>query len=64
MTSDEGAAVIDAPGAPSVPDILVRVEHVAKAFGPTQALRDCSFELRAGEVHVLPGRTARARARW
>jgi hypothetical protein len=34
VTSDEGAAVIDAPGAPSVPDILVRVEHVAKAFGP------------------------------
>ncbi|HEX3311728.1 MAG TPA: ATP-binding cassette domain-containing protein, partial [Streptosporangiaceae bacterium] len=55
MTSDEGAAVIDAPGAPSVPDILVRVEHVAKAFGPTQALRDCSFELRAGEVHALVG---------
>ena len=55
MTSDEGAAVIDAPGAPSVPDILVRVEHVAKAFGPTQALRDCSFELRAGEVHALAG---------
>jgi methionine synthase II (cobalamin-independent) len=43
VTSDEGAAVIDAPGAPSVPDILVRVEHVAKAFGPTQALKDCSF---------------------
>ncbi len=55
VTSDEGAAVIDAPGAPSVPDILVRVERVAKAFGPTQALRDCSFELRAGEVHVLAG---------
>jgi ABC-type sugar transport system ATPase subunit len=55
VTSDEGAAVIDAPGAPSVPDILVRVEHVAKAFGPTQALRDCSFELRAGEVHALAG---------
>src|SRR6201990_2407908 len=55
VTSDEGAAVIDAPGAPSVPDILVRVEHVAKAFGPTRALRDCSFELRAGEVHALVG---------
>ena len=55
MTPDEGAAVIDAPGAPSVPEILVRVEHVAKAFGATQALRDCSFELRAGEVHALAG---------
>ena len=55
MTSDEGAVVVDAPGAPSAPDILVRVEHVAKAFGATQALRDCSFELRAGEVHALVG---------
>jgi ABC-type sugar transport system ATPase subunit len=55
VTSGEGAAVIDAPDAPSMPDILVRVEHMAKAFGATQALRDCSFELRAGEVHVLVG---------
>ena len=55
MTTDEGAAVVDAPGAPSAPDVLVRVEHLAKAFGATQALRDCSFELRAGEVHALVG---------
>jgi ABC-type sugar transport system ATPase subunit len=55
MTTDEEAAIIDAPGSPSAPDVLVRVEHVAKAFGATQALRDCSFELRAGEVHVLVG---------
>ena len=51
----EDAAVVDAPGAPSAPEVLVRVEHVAKAFGATQALRDCSFELRAGEVHALAG---------
>jgi ABC-type sugar transport system ATPase subunit len=55
MTTGEGAALVDAPGAPSAPDVLVRVEHVAKAFGATQALRDCSFELRAGEVHALVG---------
>ena len=55
MTTGEGAAVIAAPGAATVPDILVRVEHAAKAFGATQALRDCSFDLRAGEVHVLVG---------
>ncbi len=55
MTTGEGAAVVDAPGAPSAPDVLVRVEHLAKAFGATQALRDCSFELRAGEVHALVG---------
>lgn len=35
--------------------VLVRVEGMAKAFGATQALRDCSFELRAGEVHALVG---------
>jgi ABC-type sugar transport system ATPase subunit len=28
---------------------------MAKAFGPTQALRNCSFELRAGEVHCIVG---------
>jgi ABC-type sugar transport system ATPase subunit len=55
VTTGEGAAVVDAPGAPNAPDVIVRVEHVAKAFGATQALRDCSFELRAGEVHALVG---------
>ena len=55
MTAGEDAVVVDVPGAPSAPEVLVRVEHVAKAFGPTQALRDCSFELRAGEVHALAG---------
>jgi ABC-type sugar transport system ATPase subunit len=55
VTPDEGAVALDAPGAPGTPDILVRVENVAKAFGATQALRDCSFALRAGEVHALAG---------
>jgi ABC-type sugar transport system ATPase subunit len=55
VTTGEGATVVDATGAPSAPDVLVRVEHLAKAFGATQALRDCSFELRAGEVHALVG---------
>ena len=55
MTTGEGAAVVDALGAPAAVDVLVRVDHVAKAFGATQALRDCSFELRAGEVHALVG---------
>jgi len=41
----------DAPGTGP----LLRVAGMAKAFGPTQALRDCSFELRPAEVHALVG---------
>src|SRR5439155_6581683 len=37
------------------PPVLVRVSGMAKAFGATQALRDASFELLAGEVHALVG---------
>src|SRR3954464_11941659 len=33
----------------------LRVHDLANAFGPTQALRACSFELRAGEVHCVVG---------
>ena len=36
-------------------ELLLRVSHLAKAFGPTQAVRDCSFELRAGQVRALVG---------
>ncbi|GAB2469070.1 ATP-binding cassette domain-containing protein [Jatrophihabitans fulvus] len=35
--------------------VRARVEHVAKAFGPTRALVDVSFELRSGEVLALVG---------
>lgn len=34
---------------------LLAVEGLAKSFGPTKALRACSLELRAGEVHALMG---------
>jgi ABC-type sugar transport system ATPase subunit len=35
--------------------VALRVSDLAKAFGATQALRSCSFELRAGEVHCIVG---------
>ncbi len=34
---------------------LLEVRELAKAFGPTRALRSCSFELRSGEVHAIVG---------
>jgi rhamnose transport system ATP-binding protein len=40
---------------PSLRLPLLRAEHVAKSFAGVQALRDASFELRAGEVHALVG---------
>jgi ABC-type sugar transport system ATPase subunit len=40
---------------PGTPAPLLRVTNVAKAFGATQAVRDASFELRAGDVLALVG---------
>jgi ABC-type sugar transport system ATPase subunit len=55
VTPGKPAVAVQAPGTPSAPEPLVRVEHATKAFGATRALRDCSFELRPGEVHALVG---------
>jgi ABC-type sugar transport system ATPase subunit len=49
-----GAEAVTAAGEPT-PDVLVRVTGLAKAFGATQALRNASLEVRAGEVHALVG---------
>ncbi|HTU05532.1 MAG TPA: sugar ABC transporter ATP-binding protein [Trebonia sp.] len=35
--------------------VTLRVTGLAKAFGPTVALRTCSAEFRAGEVHAIMG---------
>jgi len=35
--------------------VLLRVDGLTKRFGATQALRDASFDLRAGELHALVG---------
>jgi ABC-type sugar transport system ATPase subunit len=35
--------------------VALRVTGLAKAFGPTVALRSCSAEFRAGEVHAIMG---------
>jgi len=35
--------------------VALRVTGLAKAFGPTVALRTCSAEFRAGEVHAIIG---------
>jgi ribose transport system ATP-binding protein len=36
-------------------ETLVELRAVSKAFGPTRALAEVSFDVRAGEVHVLCG---------
>jgi ABC-type sugar transport system ATPase subunit len=36
-------------------DVVLEVSALAKTFGATQALRDCSMQLRRGEVHAIMG---------
>ena len=40
---------------PGVGDDVLRVEHIAKSFGPTTALRDVNLHLRKGEILGLLG---------
>ncbi|HZQ02904.1 MAG TPA: sugar ABC transporter ATP-binding protein [Gaiellaceae bacterium] len=52
----EATAAAESAGAPATEGrVPLRVTGVAKRFGSTEALRDCSFELRAGEVHAILG---------
>jgi ABC-type sugar transport system ATPase subunit len=56
-----GTAVADAATLPnavppeSAPDDVLRVEHIAKRFGPVTALRDVNLHLKKGEVLGLLG---------
>ncbi|MEH6728300.1 MAG: sugar ABC transporter ATP-binding protein, partial [Hyphomicrobiales bacterium] len=36
-------------------DLILEISNLSKTFGPIQALRDVSFELRKGEVHAIAG---------
>lgn len=51
------ARVVTAPEPKDRPDsgLAVRVVDVGKAFGPTQAIRRASVEVRVGEVHCVVG---------
>ena len=45
----------DAGESPQAAEVLLRVESISKAFGPTRAIRDASLEVRPGEVLALVG---------
>lgn len=56
--SETPPALAPSPAAPSQAQParpILTVRELAKAFGPTRALRSCSFELRPGEVHAIVG---------
>src|SRR6476620_5301693 len=35
--------------------LILKVDSLKKAFGPTQALRDCSIEVKVGDIHAVVG---------
>src|SRR5437588_10995351 len=53
--ADQATAAEMAVGPSSAPDDVLRVEHIAKRFGPVTALRDVNLHLRKGEVLGLLG---------
>jgi ABC-type sugar transport system ATPase subunit len=53
--ADESALKEHIVGPASAPDDVLRVEHVAKRFGPITALREINIHLRKGEVLGLLG---------
>src|SRR5947207_10127951 len=53
--AEESSAPVGAVGPTGAADDVLRVEHIAKRFGPVTALRDISLHLRKGEVLGLLG---------
>jgi simple sugar transport system ATP-binding protein len=53
--ADQSVSAEKALGPSSAPDDVLRVEHIAKRFGPVTALRDVNLHLRKGEVLGLLG---------
>jgi ABC-type sugar transport system ATPase subunit len=53
--ADQHASAETIVGPVSAPDDVLRVEHIAKRFGPVTALRDVNLHLRKGEVLGLLG---------
>jgi len=53
--ADESSAPVGAVGPTEAADDVLRVEHIAKRFGPVTALRDVNLHLRKGEVLGLLG---------
>src|ERR1700689_5116912 len=54
MADQETVGEVSVP-VTSAPDDVLRVEHIAKRFGPVTALRDINLHLRKGEVLGLLG---------
>ena len=52
---DPGAPIEPTVAPEGAPDDVLRVEHIAKRFGPVTALRDVNMHLRKGEVLGLLG---------
>jgi simple sugar transport system ATP-binding protein len=55
MADADGTPQQTTAPATATPDDVLRVEHIAKRFGPVTALRDVSLHLRKGEVLGLLG---------
>jgi ABC-type sugar transport system ATPase subunit len=54
-SSNEARLPAVAPIAAGGREVVLAVDGLAKAFGHTQALRDCTFSVRAGEIHAIVG---------